>query len=72
VRKFVEDYHEKLEENSIFPEFEKAKKLTDLVNVLKEQHRSGRRVTDVILRNAIAEQLRPARDILDNRVVPSS
>src|SRR5579885_2353620 len=26
VRKFVEDYHEKLEENFIFPEFEKAKK----------------------------------------------
>src|SRR4051812_43041243 len=31
VRKFVEDYHEKLEETYIFPEFEKRKKLTDLV-----------------------------------------
>src|SRR5204863_7717445 len=29
VRKFVEDYHEKLEENFIFPEFEKRKKLVD-------------------------------------------
>ena len=52
VRKFVEDYHEKLEEKFIFPEFEKAKKLADLVKVLREQHEAGRRVTDVILRNA--------------------
>jgi hemerythrin-like domain-containing protein len=50
VRKFVEDYHEKLEENFIFPEFEKRKRLTDLVKVLREQHKAGRAVTDVILR----------------------
>jgi len=55
VRKFVEDYHEKLEENFIFPEFEKRKKLVDLVQVLREQHQAGRRVTDVILRNAVAD-----------------
>src|SRR5207244_9226594 len=30
VRKFVEDYHEKLEEKFLFPEFEKQKKLVDL------------------------------------------
>ena len=58
VRKFVEDYHEKLEENFIFPEFERAKKLADLVKVLKEQHQAGRRVTDVILRNADKDQFR--------------
>jgi hemerythrin-like domain-containing protein len=58
VRKFVEDYHEKLEENFIFPEFEKAGKLTDLVNVLKAQHQAGRNVTDVILCNAAAAQFR--------------
>ena len=55
VRKFVEDYHEKLEEKFIFPEFEKAKKHVDLVKVLREQHEAGRRVTDVILRNAVAQ-----------------
>lgn len=55
VRNFVEDYHEKLEENFIFPEFEKKKKLVDLVKVLREQHEAGRRVTDVILRNAVAD-----------------
>jgi hemerythrin-like domain-containing protein len=54
VRKFVEDYHEKLEERFIFPEFEKAGKLADLVRVLRQQHEAGRKVTDVILRNAVA------------------
>jgi hemerythrin-like domain-containing protein len=55
VRTFVEDYHEQLEEKFIFPEFEKARKLTDLTKVLKDQHQAGRRVTDVILRNATGE-----------------
>jgi hemerythrin-like domain-containing protein len=58
VRKFVEDYHERLEEKFIFPEFEKAKKLADLVKLLKEQHEAGRKVTDVILRSAVADQFR--------------
>src|SRR5437764_4326379 len=58
IRKFVEDYHEKLEEKFIFPEFEKARKLADLVKVLKEQHEAGRKVTDVILRNAAKDQFR--------------
>jgi hemerythrin-like domain-containing protein len=58
VRKFVEDYHEKLEEKFIFPEFEKARKLVDLVKVLRQQHEAGRKVTDVILRNAVADRFR--------------
>ncbi|HJZ58436.1 MAG TPA: hemerythrin domain-containing protein [Gemmataceae bacterium] len=58
VRKFVEDYHERLEEKFIFPEFEKAKMLVDLVKVLKEQHEAGRKVTDLILRNADKDQFR--------------
>lgn len=35
VRKFVEDYHEKLEEKFIFPPFEKQRKLVELVAVRK-------------------------------------
>src|SRR5262245_44832655 len=58
VRQFVEDYHEKLEENFIFPEFEKRKKLTELVAVLRSQHQAGRKVTDVILRNAMPDPFR--------------
>jgi hemerythrin-like domain-containing protein len=45
IRNFVEDYHEKLEETFIFPEFEKHKQLVPLVKVLKEQHAAGRLVT---------------------------
>jgi hemerythrin-like domain-containing protein len=52
VRKFVEDYHERLEEKFIFPEFEKRRKHTDLVKVLLRQHEAGRALTDVVLRNA--------------------
>lgn len=48
VRKFVEDYHEKQEENYLFPRFEKANQLTDLVNTLRIQHKAGRAITDQI------------------------
>jgi hemerythrin-like domain-containing protein len=58
VRKFVEDYHEKLEEKFIFPEFEKKKKLVELVQVLKKQHEAGRVVTDVVLRAAEPDAFR--------------
>lgn len=50
VRSFIEDYHEKLEEDHIFPRFEKAGRLTDLVAVLRQQHDVGRQVTDAVLR----------------------
>jgi hemerythrin-like domain-containing protein len=49
IRTFVEGYHEKLEEEHLFPRFEKAGKLTDLVAVLRTQHEAGRRVTSAIL-----------------------
>jgi hemerythrin-like domain-containing protein len=38
IRSFVEDYHEKLEEDHLFPHFRKANKLVDLVEVLNTQH----------------------------------
>ncbi len=49
VRTFIEDYHEKLEEDYIFPRFEKAGRLTDLVAVLRQQHEAGRKVTDAVI-----------------------
>jgi hemerythrin-like domain-containing protein len=49
IRRFVEGYHEKLEEEHLFPRFERAGKLTDLVAVLRAQHEAGRRVTTAIL-----------------------
>ncbi len=49
IRTFVEDYHEKQEENYLFPRFQKANQLTDLVAVLLQQHQAGRRLTDQIM-----------------------
>jgi hemerythrin-like domain-containing protein len=60
VRRFVEDYHERLEENFIFPLFERANRLADLVRVLRQQHQAGRAVTDVVLRNAAPARFRQA------------
>jgi hemerythrin-like domain-containing protein len=56
VRRFVEDYHERLEERFIFPAFEQRQRLTDLVATLRRQHEAGRAVTDVVLRVAVANQ----------------
>ncbi len=52
IRKFIEDYHEKLEEDHLFPRFRQAHKLEDLVAVLSAQHQAGRRVTARILASA--------------------
>jgi hemerythrin-like domain-containing protein len=49
VRAFVEDYHEKQEENYLFPRFQKANQLMDLVQILKQQHDAGRAITDQLL-----------------------
>jgi hemerythrin-like domain-containing protein len=45
VRHFVEDYHEKLEEDFLFPRFRKAGKLVNLVDTLQTQHKAGRELT---------------------------
>jgi len=55
IRRFIEDYHEKLEEDEIFPRFQKAGKLDDLVKVLLAQHQAGRRLTDMILQSSQPE-----------------
>ena len=48
MHRFVEGYHEKLEEDFVFPKLEKAGKLVDLTQVLRIQHAAGRKVTDAI------------------------
>jgi len=63
IKNFIEDYHEKLEENYLFPRFRKAGKLTELVSVLETQHDRGRTITDFILKNApLALRSRPDAD----------
>ena len=58
VRQFVEDYHEHLEEQFIFPEFEQRQQMVELVQTLRRQHQAGRRVTDIILSHTAADQFR--------------
>jgi hemerythrin-like domain-containing protein len=55
IKNFIENYHEKLEEDYLFPRFEKAGKLTDLVAVLRQQHQAGRQVTSQIQQLATAK-----------------
>jgi hemerythrin-like domain-containing protein len=58
IRTFVEDYHEKLEEDYLFPRFRKAGKLVDLVEVLNQQHQKGRALTDRTIQMATAAALK--------------
>lgn len=48
-RTFVEDYHEKHEENYLFPRFKKTNTLSELVDTLLQQHRAGREITTRIM-----------------------
>ena len=57
IRSFIEDYHGMLEEKFLFPEFDRQRTLTNLVNTLREQHRVGRMLTNAILRHATADGL---------------
>lgn len=58
VRRFIEEYHEKLEEEHIFPLFEKGGPHADLAATLRRQHEAGRKVTKFILDNANAEAVK--------------
>lgn len=62
IRNFIEDYHEKLEEDFLFPRFRKAGKLIELVDVLLAQHQGGRRLTEVTLQFATSQGLKNADD----------
>jgi hemerythrin-like domain-containing protein len=52
IRRFVEDYHEKNEEQYIFPRLQVAQREVELVAILLRQHQRGREVTDDITRMA--------------------
>ena len=69
IRSFIEDYHEKLEEDFLFPRFEKADKHRELVQTLRAQHQAGRRLTDVTRRLARASSL---KDDLDRKQLSDS
>ncbi|HWO28880.1 MAG TPA: hemerythrin domain-containing protein [Candidatus Acidoferrum sp.] len=62
IRHFVEDYHEKLEEDFLFPRFRKAGKLVNLVDTLIAQHKAGRMLTAQIRELASVATLKYVSD----------
>ena len=58
VRRFIEDYHEKLEEDFLFTRFEKAGQLLELVATLRAQHQAGRQLTGAIQELSTAAALK--------------
>lgn len=52
VQKFIENYHEKLEEDYLFPKLEKREEMKEVVRVLLEQHKRGRLLTSYIIEHA--------------------
>ena len=52
VRRFIEDYHEKLEESFVFPRLDAARREVKLVATLRRQHERGRALTDEVARHA--------------------
>ncbi len=49
IRSFVEDYHEKTEENYVFPVLEKKGVAVSMIAELRKQHTAGRMLTSRIL-----------------------
>jgi hemerythrin-like domain-containing protein len=54
IHKFVEDYHERIEEEFVFPRLEKGPQAA-LVTTLRAQHQAGRKLTEAISRLALAK-----------------
>lgn len=58
VKAFIEDYHEKTEENHLFPRFERNRTRVELVKVLREQHDAGRKLTQRVIQLATPATLK--------------
>jgi hemerythrin-like domain-containing protein len=52
IRSFVEDYHERQEEEHVFPRLVKAGKLVSLTKILAKQHDAGRWLTGRLMQAA--------------------
>jgi len=69
IRRFVEGYHERNEEDFVFPRLERAGKLADVVKTLRAQHAAGRTVTNEIEKLSSTTPLaEPARRRLLDRL----
>jgi hemerythrin-like domain-containing protein len=62
VRRFVEDYHERLEEDLVFPRLKKEARLAPVIAVLLNQHSVGRTLTAQIDTLATDAELKSAEN----------
>jgi hemerythrin-like domain-containing protein len=69
IQRFIEQYHERLEEDFLFPRFENAGKFVELVGTLRRQHQVGRVVTSDILQLCTPDKV--AQTIQRQRLVVS-
>jgi hemerythrin-like domain-containing protein len=60
IKRFVEEYHEKQEEDYLFPRFEQAKQQVALVKTLRLQHERGRERTGAIIQLATPAGMKDA------------
>ena len=49
MRDFVHAYHEKQEDEQVFPRFKKAGRMVELIDVMMAQHGAGQKLTTTIL-----------------------
>jgi hemerythrin-like domain-containing protein len=64
VARFVQDYHERQEEDFVFPKLRAAGKQTELVAVLLRQHQRGRELSaDILRRSASVGGIELARSL---------
>jgi hemerythrin-like domain-containing protein len=63
IRDFIEGYHEKLEEEHIFPRLKKAGRLVDTLGTLQIQHRAGRKLTETIIHLSTSSHFKNSDDI---------
>ena len=62
VRDFVHDYHEKNEEDQVFPRFKTAGRMVELVTILQAQHTACRKLTEHIIELAPKSASKPQRE----------
>lgn len=62
MRDFVHDYHEKNEEEQVFPHFKTAGRMVELVTVLQAQHAACRKLTERIIDLAPKSTSKPLRE----------
>jgi len=72
MRDFVHAYHEKQEEEHVFPRFKKAGRMVELIDVMQAQHSAGQKLTERILELAPKSATKAERQAMIEAMQASS